>query len=353
MKKNINNTKDKNLVKLAFASTNQYWEENVPENVSLEIKGKDFVAWGNDNQFPQFLYDLYKNCSTLQSIVNGTIDFVLGDEIISNLNDDREHIENICKDYLLYGVSYINVLRNALNEVTSISVLDAKNVRTNKDNTVFYYSKNWSKSYGRVDCIVLPIFSPNSTDKSSVIMLKKNDRDTYPTPIYAPSIKSIMTDLEISKYHLNEILNNFSASAIINFNNGQPDDESKYEIEELISEKFCGSENSGRFLLAFNDNKDNAVTVERLNTDDFDERYNAVYKKVRQDIFTAFRANPNLFGIPTENLGFSSEEYESSFKIYNKIMVQGIQKKIIDILSKIGYTVEIKPFNLNNNETID
>jgi capsid portal protein len=167
--------------------------------------------------------------------------------------------------------------------------------------------------------------------------------------LWNTAIESCLTDIEINHFHFNEVKNGFNASTIINFNNGVPTDEEKDEIEKQINNKFCGAENASRFLLAFNSNKDNAVTIEKLNTDDYDERYNSLAKKVRQDIFTTFRANPNLFGIATENLGFSSEEYESSFKLFNKTMIQPIQKKMVGALQPL-MDIQIKPFTLNNNE---
>jgi hypothetical protein len=69
-----------------------------------------------------------------------------------------------------------------------------------------------------------------------------------------------------------------------------------------------------------------------------------------QRIFTGFRANPNLFGIPTENLGFSSEEYESAFRLFNRTHVRPIQKKIADAYDKIygqKGVLTIVPFSMD------
>jgi capsid portal protein len=341
---------NKNKTQLAFAGINRYEVEVIPENLSCNVNQK-FVAWGKDNRYPEFLHNLYSNCSTLSSIINGMTDFIMGNDIVDTNGKeiDTESLKNAIRDYLIYGVCYLNVLRNYNNETVKIKWVDARDIRSNSDSSVFFYSSNWTKSYGRLKTIALPKYSEFMDDKSSILMIKDVSRDTYTQPIYTSCINSIVTEIEISKYHLNEIANNFSASAIINFNNGVPTDEDKDEIERMINEKFCSAENAGRFVLAFNDNKENAVTIERLSTDDFDKRYDAVAKKTRQDIFTAFRANPNLFGIPTENLGFSSEEYQSSFKLFNRTTIRPIQKKIVNEMAKIGYSLEIKPFTLEDN----
>lgn len=340
--------KKESKVKVGFASINRYVVEYIPENVSKEITNKDFSIWGNDNRYPEFLAGIVEKCSTLNSIINGITDYVMGDSI--NVTDEtRNEIELAVKDYITYGVCYFNVLYNGFGNLASIKTLDAKNVRSNKDNSVFFYSEDWNKSYGRVQCISLPKYQEGVVTKSSVLMVKNNSRETYPTPIWNTAIESCLTDIEINHFHYNEVKNGFNASVIINFNNGVPTDEEKDEIEKQINQKFCGAENASRFLLAFNSNKENAVTIEKLNTDDYDERYNSLAKKVRQDIFTTFRANPNLFGIATENLGFSSEEYESSFKLFNKTMIQPIQRKMVGALQPL-MNIQIKPFTLNNNE---
>lgn len=340
-----------NKIDLRFAATNRYEVEAIPQNTSVVINGRDFVAWGADNKYPEFLSNLYQNCSTLSSIINGMTDFVCGNEItVTNYveNDGilEDEIRNLVRDYLIYGIAYLNVLRNAKGEVATVKWIDTRNIRSNEDNTVFFYSADWSKSYGRVKTIVLPKYQKTGKDVSSIVMIKDYDRDVYPTPKWGAAIDSVVTEIEIGKYHLNEILNNFTASAIINFNNGVPSDEDKDEIEKMIQEKFCSAENAGRFVLAFNNNKESAVTIERLGTDDFDKRYDAVAKKTRQEIFTAFRANPNLFGIPTENLGFSAEEYESSFKLFNRTSIRPLQKLIVRTFDKLGIAITITPFSL-------
>ena len=340
-------------IKVAFASTNEYVEQAIPLPKEKAIRGYDFIAWGEDNKYPNFLYSLYENCATLQSIINGVVDYIMGDEfnVVSGnkFTDLEDKITKVCEDYIIEGIGYLNVVRNKIGGNAEVYWLDARKVRTNDKSDVFYYSEDWDKAYGKVDAIKLPAYKKDSDAPSSVICIKRG-RGIYPTPLWAAAIKSVVTEIEIGKYHLNEILNNFSASAIINFNNGVPSDEDKDEIEKNVSEKFTGAENAGRFLLTFNDNKENAVTVERLSTDDYDERYSAMAKRVRSEIFTAFRANPNLFGLPTENLGFNNEEYESTFKLFNRTVIKPIQKDILKMLRKLGCEVEIKPFTMMNND---
>ena len=43
---------------------------------------------------------------------------------------------------------------------------------------------------------------------------------------------------------------------LINFNNGIPNEEERRLLEHKIAQKFSGSSNAGKFILAFNDNRD-------------------------------------------------------------------------------------------------
>lgn len=145
-------------------------------------------------------------------------------------------------------------------------------------------------------------------------------------------------------------------SYIINFNSGVPSDAEMDEIERNANEKFTGVQNAGRLMLCFNDSGETATTVERLEMDDFGDKYSTLAKHCRQQIFTAFRANPNLFGIPTESLGFSSEEYESAFKLYNRTQIRPVQRRIVDALDYIFDVkgcITIKPFSIEDGKTTD
>lgn len=346
-----------NKVKLAFTGNGRYYEENIPQLTSRITNRNDYVSWGNDNKYNLFLTNLYEKSPTLSSIIRTITDFVVGNEIKSNKQQEEieDIIYNLVFDYILYGNAYLNVLRNAFNQVVEIKYINANYIRVNEGCDVFFYSKDWGKSYGKIKTMVLPKYDEGNDAKSSILMFKNNVRDIYSSPIYYSCIEAIITETEISKFHLNEILNNFSASAIINFNNGTPSEEQIEEIERKLTDKFTGSENAGRFILSFNSNKENSTTIDRLTTDDYADRYNSLEKSVKQQIFTCFRMNPNLTGYATENNGFSSEEYKDVFNIFNRSQIKPIQKKIVNLFSKIGYEIEIKPFSIdeeNNKEEI-
>ena len=363
----------------SFAAIDPYVDNKMILPVERFVSGKDLVEWGNRNSYPDYLLDLYNNVPTLRSIINGNIDFITGNDVsifpltdnlpngqMNNRGDNiREQIKDISKDYEIYGGFALQIIRNLIGMVAEVYYIDMRYLRTNKEGNVFYYCEDWSKS-GKKDVIVYPAFMPNlkwdtlddeqrNRNASSILYVKNVHTQVYPAPLYAASIKACEIERLIDDFHINSLQNQFVSSAIINFNNGDPGDEMKKEIEDAINEKFAGAANGGRIMLSFNKNKESATDIVEFEVKDFGERYKALSEHSRQQIFTAFRANPNLFGIPTEGNGFANEQYAESFKLYNRTQIQPVQRLIADTYDKIYSTkgvLTIVPFSMGG-ETED
>lgn len=363
----------------SFAAIDPYVDNKMILPIERFVSGKDLVEWGNRNSYPDYLLDLYNNVPTLRSIINGNIDFITGDDVsilpltdnlsngqMNNRGDNiREQIKDIAKDYEIYGGFALQIIRNLIGMVAEVYYIDMRFLRTNKEGNVFYYCEDWSKS-GKKDVIVYPAYMPNlnwdtlddeqrNRNASSILYVKNVHTQVYPAPLYAASIKACEIERLIDDFHINSLQNQFVSSAIINFNNGDPGDEMKKEIEDAINEKFAGAANGGRIMLSFNKNKESATDIVEFEVKDFGERYKALSEHSRQQIFTAFRANPNLFGIPTEGNGFANEQYAESFKLYNRTQIQPVQRLIADTYDKIYATkgvLTIVPFSMDG-ETED
>lgn len=355
---------------ISLAAIEPSIQQNIPLPTETAARGGEMIEWGNGNKYPDYLLDLYNNVPTLRSIVNGNIDFVTGNDIILaegislNPRGDsiREQVRDIVKDYEIYGGFCLQVVRDALGRVSAVYYVDMRYVRCNKECNVFYYSEKFGKR-GNQKVSVYPAFMPSldwaklsdeerNRHASSFLYVKNVHTQTYPAPLYAASVKDCEIERNITDFHLNSLENGFMSSAIINFNNGVPSDEMKREIEDSINEKFAGHSNGARILLSFNDSKDTAATIEMPKIEDFGERYKALAETARQHIFTSFRANPNLFGIPTEGNGFANEQYAESFRLYNRTQIQPVQELIKEAYEKIyGMPViSITPFSMGDDD---
>lgn len=361
----------------SFAAINPYAETNIITPKETKHTGKEYVEWGDGNMYPEYLQTLYDNVPTLSSVIDGCVDYVAGDDVTilpladlplgkMNAKGDTivEQVRDVAGDAFLTGGFALQVIRNGFGEPAEIHYIDMRFLRTNKECNVFYYSENWCKGYKK-DVIVYPAFmavldwnaltdEERNRHASSILYVKRSHKKTYPVPCYAAAVKACEIERCVDDFHLNAINNGFTGSYIINFNNGIPDDRQKEEIEESFNEKFSGHENAGRIGFSWNPNKESATTIEKVDVEDFGDKYKSLESNSRQKIFTAFRANPNLFGIPTESLGFSQEEYESAFRLFNRTMIRPVQAMIADAYDKIyGKTgvMTIKPFSLEETST--
>lgn len=325
----------------------------VPDIIEKKITGKDYVSYGDDNRFPQYLWNLYLKSSVLQGIINGTCDFVSGNGIVSQLpmeeiNEDGETLEDLIRkisiDYGIFGGFCFQVIKDFSGNIKELYWLDIQNVRLNKDADKIYYCEKWGQ-YGE-KALEYDVWNPKKNQSNFVVYFKGHiTRGVYPIPRFIGALAAIETSTEIGKFHLNNILNNLSSSVIINFNNGEPTEEEKRIIEKKLNEKFSGANNAGKFMLVFNNNKENAVSVERLEEDNFDKKFETLSKSTKEEIFIAHRAYPVLFGMKEENGGFSKTEFLEAFELYNKTVVSPIQKDIQRVFDKL--------FNIKNSITFN
>ena len=338
--------------KLSF-SVFELEKTEMPDGKETVRSGYDYVSWGKDNRFPNDLYDMYQNSAILQSVINGTADYVFGNGVISAfdvVSDKYETLEDVVKrcvfDLLIFGGFAVQLMYKG-GKVEAMYWLDFQKCRKSEDEKKVYYSDDWGK-YAK-KALEYNAWTPG-TDKGTCIFYYKGHktRGIYPVPMYIGALKSIKISTEISNFHLNNITKGFASNAVISFNNGEPDEDTKARIEKDVKEKFCGTDNAGSFLLIFNDSKDNEKKKKKIQDDKFDEKYQSLAKYVKEDIFISFRATPELFGLSVEGNGFSREEYLQAFALYNKTVVVPLQKDVERAFRSFGFVIKFKTFNLDD-----
>jgi hypothetical protein len=266
----------KERAKFSFTAIDPYIETHIVSPTEKRIAGKDFVEWGTNNLYPEYLLDLYGNVATLKSIIDGCVDYIAGDDVtilplranmegVMNAKGDTiaEQVRDIAKDYEMYGGFALQVVRGRDGLPSEIHYIDMRFIRMNKECNVFYYCEDWKRK-GKKGVFVYPKFMPEIADKwasltdeernlhaSSILFVKDIRTQVYPSPKYAASVKSCEIERCIDEFHLNAINNGFTGSYIINFNNGQPaTPEIQEEIEDNFNEKFSGHQNAAELFYA-------------------------------------------------------------------------------------------------------
>ncbi|MBQ2175276.1 MAG: phage portal protein [Alphaproteobacteria bacterium] len=345
--------------KLSFTTIVSKTHE-IPEPV-INSKNDGFLTWGQDNKYPCYLYNLYEHSSQMSSIIKNMIDYLTGDKIINNtklqvsVNRKGETmndlIENLAFDYCVYGGLAFQVIRDRNGDIAELNYIDFRTVRTNEDEDKVYVNNGWKYNVAKrgVQTKVYERFNPKAKQPNSVYYYKGHlSKEVYPVPMYIGAITSLEISTQIPNFHLHNITNNFSPNVIINFNSGSnlPEDVMA-EAEEKINHKFVGTDNAGNIMLSFNDDSEHATTIERLQDDNYDKKYETLKESVSNDIYSAFRINHTLVGI-NHSTGFNTQEFSQCFELYNKTVIKPMQEDIIGCFEKVfgKGCIEIEQFHI-------
>ena len=327
-----------------------------------------FVKWGPNNRFPNELLTLSECSPSLNAIINGTKSFVKGNKISFNevthwaerVNRRNEKIEDIVEqlahDRILFGGYAIQVIWNRLGDVAEIYVLPMEYLRSNEDNTKFWYNKRWGKYSS--NSVEYDAWNPNERgDKFTQVFFNKNSgtRRVYPTSPQTGALDDIVSESIASKYVKNSLQSGLSARWIVNLpNSGKLTDDNKRDIEEAIKQKFCGVENAGGFMLMYS-NTDAKLDITKLDIDNANEIFTTIRNEAKDNIFLTNSATPNLFGVVSTTTGFNEQEYRDAYNLYYRLVVYPIQQEIVRDLGEIlGKEITIEPFDINlDNELND
>ena len=324
-----------------------------------EKTGRDWVDYGFDNLYGDYLRDLYLGSSIQTAAVNGISEMIYGDGLDATDREEKPEqwlktqrlleqsdeniLRQLCFDLKLYGQCYVQVIWNRVRtEIAELRFLPAHTVRTGIADSqgrvdCYYVSPDWSRMreprYAPVKYPALDL--EDRTEPASVYQIKAYQPGIhyYGLPDYVGSTNYVELDREISTFHLNNIKNGLFPSMLLSFNNGVPTDEERRTIERHVNDKFSGSGNSGRLLISFNDGSDSAPQLTPVNPNDNDGMYEFLAKECTTKILAGHRVtSPLLFGIRGDGSGFgnNAEELRDSFSLFQNTVVKPFQRTLLD-----------------------
>lgn len=333
-----------------------------------ENKGKEWISYGADNNFPALLLDMYDNAPKHRAIVDGKADLVAGkgwnvnNKALSVLNAAKlieftqsinpseslyELTKKLSLDLELFGGFYIQAIWNNLRTDFDLYHVDFSKIRTNKTQDKFFFSNDWkayNQSFEKTGFKEIEKFDPEK--KTSGIFYYKAYRPNqgvYPLPGYVAALKYIEIEKEIANFHLNNIKNSFVGGTLLSFNNGQPTLEEQKEIEKQIKNKHTGTDNAGGVVLVFSEGKDKEPSVIPLRSNDFDKAFEVLNKTVTQEIFTGHRiTSGQLFGIDGESafarnvIRDASEFFQNTYVTPKQQTLEGVINDFANLLNIDG-----------------
>ena len=326
-------------------------------NIS-EVQGKDWVQYGDDNNYFQYLIDRYNGSPTNNALINGVVDFVYGKGLDATNSAqkpseyaamkclfNKDCVKKLVADYKMMGQCAIQVIysqdHNTIVEIEHIPIETLRAEKCNEDGEIegYYYAKSWSDVASRKETPVrIPAFG-TSRDGLEILYIKPYRAGFYYySPVdYQGGLPYAELEEEIANFHINNIQNGLNPSMLINFNNGVPSEEERRAIEMQIANKFSGTNNAGKFILAFNDNAESKATLETVQLSDAHNQYQFLSNEAMQKLMVAHRiTSPMLLGIKDSiGLGNNADELKTASILFENIVIKPIQENLLDAFERI------------------
>jgi len=337
-----------NLVQMA-----SYTTPKIEENPARE-----WVEYGRDNNYYQFLIDRFNGSAVNNAIITGIGEMIYGQGLDATDADKRpldyakmklifrdEDIRKVSLDLKLLGQSAFNVVWNkGKTEIKKAKHIPIQNLRPEKavDGKIqaYYYSDDWSQfRKDKFKPIRIDAFDGKrkSSDSQIMVIHPYSPGFFYFSPVdYQGSLQWSEIDEEIGNYHLTNIQQGFAPSMMVNFNNGTPTKEEQDAIERKITQKFT-STSGKKFVLSFNDNQQQATTIDQIPISEAAEQYKFLSEECTKKILVGHRVtSPMLFGIKDKTgLGNNAEEIKVASQLFDNTVIKPKQNIILDAIDEV------------------
>jgi len=331
-----------NILVLTFAEAKQ------PEY--REKKGVGYIQYGDRNDYPNYLVDLFNKSAKHNAIVKSKVHYITANgwssseqakTFVEKVNR-TESLEDITRkvslDTEIFGGYFLEIIWNDLGQLAEIWHIDYTKIRTNKDNTQFWYKEDWKDN--KEEAKVYTAFNPNAESKVKQILYVKEYRPNmgiYSLPTYFGALNYIESDIEISKHVLGNAQTGFSASKLITLPNGEPSDDEKKNIEQRFTKRFSGSDGK-KFILSFVTDPQRKPIIDDLGASDITkEDFQKVDELIQTNIFSGHQiTTPSIFGIATPGKLGSRSEMRDGYEIFKNTYVNSKQMHLEGVFNMLA-----------------
>jgi len=358
-------------------------------------KKKDYIYFGKDNLFPDYLIDLADNCSIHRALIETKSKFISGEGFYFEGEDNQiaqaeRFLEGLDKDFLrrtAIDMAYFNGFYwqskfERSGKVAYLRNVDFSYVRSGKMNEngevdKYYFSPDWKfatkrNSFKPEDEIYKPkpIASWQSSDRMLVRergelvngMCYSPGKLFYAEPSYLGALNYIEISNQIAEFHKNNLDNGMVGSMHIHLFEDLSDGEKRRKVEKSINNKFSGSENAGKVVVTWSTNPDMKTMVESIPVNDSHEMFTLLNGKVSEEIIMSHRTPMALAGIKVAT-GLQSEESlnRANMEYYQNTVIRPSQVVIEENLDKVlernGISVKskikpLKPIDILGSEEL-
>jgi len=321
-----------------------------------EDKNRDWVNYGDDNDYYSYLIDLYTNSTTNNAIINGVSNMIYGKglDALDSSRKPNEYasmrsifsdscLRKITLDLKLLGEGSIQVLYKDGNVVKGEhfprQTLRAEKCNEDGEIEAYYYYHDWAnlKRSDKPKRIAAFGFGNGTEPEVKIIKRYVSGYDYYCPVDYQGGLAYAELESEVSDYLINDVQNGFSGTKVVNFNNGVPDQEKQIQVKNDVMRKLTGARGE-KVVIAFNNNAESKTTVDDIPLNDAPQHYEYLSNECSNKLIVAHRVtSPLLLGIRTENngLGSNADEIKTAALLFDNITIKPYQDLITDAIDDI------------------
>ena len=321
-----------------------------------EDKNREWVNYGEDNDYYTYLIKLYTESTTNNAIINGVTNMIYGKglDALDSSRKTNEYaamrsifsdgcLRKVTLDLKLLGEGSFQVLykngRVIKSEHFPRQTLRAE--RCNKDGEIeaYYYFHDWAnvKRSDKPKRIANFGFGNGKEPEIKIIKRYVSGYDYYCPVDYQGGLAYAELESEVADYLINDVQNGFSGTKICNFNNGIPDQEKQIQVKNDVMRKLTGSRGE-KVIIAFNNNAESKTTVDDIPLNDAPQHYEYLSNECSSKLIVAHRVtSPLLLGIRTENngLGSNADEIKTAALLFDNITIKPYQDLITECIDDV------------------
>lgn len=321
-----------------------------------EDKNREWVEYGDDNNYYQYLINLFTESTTNNAIINGISNMIYGkglDALDSSRKPDEyaamksifsdNDLRRLVLDLKLLGEGSFQVLYKD-GKVYKAEHFPRQTLRAEKCNEdgeieAYYYAPDWAKLKNSDKPKRIASFGFGNGKEPEIKIIKKyvSGYDYYCPVDYQGGLAYAELESEISDYLINDVQNGFSGTKVVNFNNGVPDKEKQQQIKSDVMRKLTGARGE-KVVIAFNNNAESKTTVDDIPLNDAPQHYEYLSNECSSKLIVAHRVtSPLLLGIRTDNngLGSNADEIKTAALLFDNITIKPYQELICDAIDDI------------------
>jgi DNA-binding MarR family transcriptional regulator len=314
-----------------------------------EKKGEGYMQYGQNNDYPQYLLDLFNKSAKHNAIVRGKVNYIVGNgwageqPIVKQVNREEtlnDLTKKVALDIELFGGAYIQVIWSVMGEqIAELWHCDYTKIRTNKDNTQFWYKEDWKATRNQEKAEIYNAFNPKNPVGVQILYVKeyRPGMNVYSLPGYFGALNYIESDVEVSKHVLGNAQTGFSASKLITLPNGEPSPDEKRAVSRQFDNMYTGADGK-KYLLAFVNDATRKPIVDDLGASDLTkEDFGRVDELIQTNIFSGHQITAaELFGIAVPGQLGNRQQMRDSYEIFNNTYIRYKQMQLEGVFNMLG-----------------